>query len=77
MEEVVSPQHYQMANGAQVIDITSQLDFCAGNVVKYVCRAGRKPGAPKLVDLMKAKFYLDKLIELEGGSDVGTNAHCS
>jgi hypothetical protein len=38
------------------------LDWCQGNIVKYVCRYKHKNG---LEDLKKARHYLDKLIELE------------
>lgn len=58
----VSPDHYQFPGGAQVIDITKHLGFLAGNVVKYVARADRKGG---LTDLLKARQYLDWLIEKE------------
>lgn len=37
-------------------------DFCAGNVIKYVGRYRAKNG---LDDLQKARWYLDRLIELQ------------
>ena len=58
-----SPKHYQLRNGFQVIDLTSQLDFCSGNVVKYVARAGNKNGESVLDDLKKAEYYLKRLID--------------
>ena len=58
-----SPNHYQMANGSQVIDITQELMFAEGNVVKYVARAGRKGGESRLDDLFKARYYLSLAIE--------------
>ena len=46
--------------------ITDQkLDFNTGNVIKYLCRAGFKPGVPKIDDLKKAQNYLNYLIEME------------
>lgn len=42
-----------------------RLGFFEGNVVKYVSRAGLKPGQSRLKDLMKAKEYLAELIRLE------------
>lgn len=56
--------HYNVGE-IQPIDLiaSQQLDFCAGNVVKYVCRAQRKGTA--MQDLLKAKQYLDWLIEIE------------
>lgn len=38
------------------------LGFHLGNVVKYLARAGKK--GPYLEDLRKARFYLDRKIEL-------------
>lgn len=35
------------------------LDFCLGNVVKYISRAGRKDNADAVEDLKKAKTYLE------------------
>ncbi len=58
-----NPSHYQLKNGFQVIDLTSQLDFCAGNVVKYVARSGNKTGESTLDDLLKAEYYLKRLID--------------
>ena len=50
------------SNGAEVIDLTENLSFCAGNVVKYVCRAGRKDPDKHIEDLEKARWYLDREI---------------
>jgi len=57
-----SPRHYQLPNGFQVIDLTKNLGFCEGNVVKYVSRAGLKDGESRLDDLKKAQYYLNLLI---------------
>lgn len=59
-DAVNSPQHYQHLPGIEVIDITEHLNFCVGNVVKYVLRADHK-GKP-LEDLRKAAWYLDREI---------------
>jgi len=56
-----SPRHYQFPNGFQVIDLTSQLDFCSGNVVKYVARAGNKTGESTLDDLRKAEILFEEV----------------
>jgi len=58
-------KHYDFPNGVRTIDITQHLDFCSGNVVKYVCRAGKKNGESSLDDLKKAVWYLNQLIERE------------
>jgi len=56
-------KHYDFPNGVRTIDITQHLDFCSGNVVKYVCRAGKKSGESSLDDLKKAVWYLNQLVE--------------
>lgn len=64
-DNVSHPSHYTYgwSNGAEVIDLTEHLSFCAGNVVKYVCRAGRKDPDKYVEDLEKARWYLDREIE--------------
>lgn len=64
-DNVSHPMHYASgwSNGAEVIDLTEHLSFCAGNVVKYVCRAGRKDPDKHIEDLQKARWYLDREIE--------------
>lgn len=42
----------------------NDLDFLQGNVVKYVCRFRGKNGKD---DLLKAKHFIEMLIELEYG----------
>ena len=60
-----SPSHYQRGK-IQVWDFIAdqELDFFAGNVIKYVCRAGHKDQEGELDDLKKAKVYIDKKIAL-------------
>ena len=57
-----NPQHYQLP--IQPIDyiVKNNLDFLEGNVIKYVSRYKQKNG---LEDLLKAKKYLELLIEKE------------
>mgnify|MGYP001773270490 FL=1 len=45
----------------EVIQVTRELNFCLGNVVKYVLRAGKKGAA--IEDLKKARRYIDFEIE--------------
>lgn len=68
-DSVSRPSHYVngWSNGAEVIDLTEHLSFCAGNVVKYVCRAGRKDPDKYVEDLQKARWYLDREIERAEG----------
>lgn len=61
-DPVHAPRHYrQLPGGIEVIDITENLDFCLGNVVKYVLRADHK-GEP-VQDLEKGLWYLTRAIE--------------
>lgn len=64
LDNVSHPPHYAngWSNGAEVIDLTEHLSFCSGNVVKYVCRAGRKDPDKHVEDLEKARWYLDREI---------------
>jgi hypothetical protein len=70
IEEKHDPSHYQKGQ-IQVWDFIAdqKLDYFKGNVVKYVCRAGSKSGESELDDLMKAKVYVEKAIELLALSD--------
>lgn len=40
------------------------LDFCLGNVLKYISRAGKKETEPCVDDLRKALWYLNRKIEI-------------
>ena len=57
-----TPEYYK-ADGFEfdVIDFCKaySLNFCLGNVVKYIVRAGKKDGEDKFTALSKAKNYLD------------------
>ncbi|MDD4455805.1 MAG: DUF3310 domain-containing protein, partial [Candidatus Methanomethylophilaceae archaeon] len=61
------PPHYTQGK-IEVWDfiIDQGLDFLLGNVIKYVCRAGRK--GKRLEDLRKAEAYIRKAIKNEGGN---------
>lgn len=64
------PDHYQMANGMEAIDIigavTNNLSgveaFDLGNAIKYLCRWKEKNG---IQDLEKAVWYIQHLISIE------------
>jgi hypothetical protein len=65
-EKVNHPAHYNSGK-IEVIDAIHDwgLDFCLGNVVKYVARHNHKENS--LEDLKKAKWYLEYFIAgLEG-----------
>ena len=58
-----TPKHYQ--GTIQPIDLINaqNLNFNLGNVVKYVCRAGKKQGENILSDLEKAQNDINYEIE--------------
>ena len=63
MTDQINPSHYRgFSNGAEVIDITERLNFNRGNAIKYIARAGRKPGQASITDLEKARWYIDREI---------------
>jgi hypothetical protein len=57
-KDVTNPDHYKLGD-IEVIQLTEKLGFCEGNIVKYVCRHKAKNGKE---DLLKARWYLDRLI---------------
>ena len=59
MENKINSDHYRKGS-IEVIDFIQdqQLDFCLGNVIKYICRAGHKTKDPTS-DLLKAKDYIE------------------
>lgn len=63
-EQVNHPLHYggkdNPYESIKVIEAWN-LDFCLGNTVKYISRAGKKENA--LEDLKKALWYLQRKIE--------------
>ena len=63
---VEHPIHYGGDKPFEVIKVLEawNLDFHLGNVVKYVYRAGIKDVETEIEDLEKAKWYLQRKIEL-------------
>lgn len=62
------PSHYAegWSNGAEVIDITENLNFNRGNAVKYIARAGRKDAMKTIEDLKKARWYINRELKRLG-----------
>lgn len=60
--DYTNPSHYRRHN-IQAIEITRLMSFCAGNVVKYIWRAGDKDDIVK--DLKKARWYLEDCIHFD------------
>lgn len=54
-----NPAHYNKLTPEPIDVITGwRLDFALGSVIKYVARAGSKPGEARERDLQKASDYL-------------------
>lgn len=63
-DKINHPTHYTShPSGVECIEITQHHNFCIGNVIKYLWRAGLKGENTKLEDLKKARWYLNKEIE--------------
>ena len=67
-DPVNHPSHYT-AYPVEVIRLTAWMNFCRGNAVKYIARAGLKDPAKEIEDLKKAAWYInyeiDRLEELK------------
>ncbi len=65
-DSVNHPAHYtSSASGIECIQVTEHMNFCIGNAVKYLWRAGLKGDAVE--DLKKARWYIEREIQrLEG-----------
>lgn len=62
-DSINHPPHYaEHPSGVECITVTEHMNFCRGNAMKYLWRAGEKPGASELDDLKKARWYLDREI---------------
>lgn len=70
-DPVNHPAHYTShPSGVECIEITKHHDFCIGNAIKYLWRAGLKHEEGKndqdkeIEDLQKALFYIKSKIEM-------------
>jgi hypothetical protein len=59
-----NPSHYQRGR-IQVWDfiVDQQLDFLAGNIIKYICRAGYKNQETEIDDWLKIRAYVNRKIK--------------
>lgn len=64
-----NPSHYKLGK-IEVIEVTEQFDFCTGNALKYLMRAGNKEGESALDDLKKARWYVNRLILNESATNI-------
>ena len=64
-DPVERPAHYTShQSGIECIQITEHMNFCIGNAIKYLFRAGKKDGHEKYIqDLRKAVWYINREIE--------------
>ena len=60
-DPVNHPKHYtEHPSGVECIEITEHMNFCVGNAIKYLWRAGLK--CEQVEDLRKARWYIDREI---------------
>ncbi len=61
------PKHYNQGK-IEVIEFIEDQGmgeaFCLGNAIKYIARAGKKHPGTFIEDLEKARWYLDRIIEV-------------
>lgn len=69
-DKVNHPKHYtQHPSGVECIQVTEHYNFCVGNAIKYLWRAGLKTEAnldskeKQIEDLNKAIWYIRREIE--------------
>ena len=61
-DPVNSPAHYtNHPSGIECIEVTEHMNFCRGNAIKYIWRAGEK--GDEIEDLQKARWYIDREIK--------------
>jgi hypothetical protein len=61
-DPVNHPAHYtQHPSGVECIQITEHMNFCVGNAMKYLWRAGLK--FDDIEDLKKSAWYINREIE--------------
>ena len=67
-DAVNHPSHYTShPSGVECIQVTEHLNFCIGNAIKYLWRAGLKDGNSDIQDLKKAVWYIEREIARLGG----------
>ena len=61
-DPVNNPIHYTThPSGIDCIQISEHFNFCLGNAIKYIWRAGQK--GERLEDLEKARWYIEREIK--------------
>lgn len=62
IDVVNHPPHYT-TKGIECIEVTEQFNFCRGNAIRYIWRAGEKDKTKEIEDLKKAVWYLNREIQ--------------
>lgn len=64
MDNVNNPAHYTShPSGIECIEVTEHYNFCIGNAIKYLWRAGLKlDGMKEVEDCEKAIWYINRHI---------------
>jgi hypothetical protein len=67
-EKINHPNHYQ-SEKMEAIEVIEayNLNFSLGSAVKYILRAGKKPGESSIEDLKKAIWYLEREVKRHSG----------
>ena len=66
-KDYTNPKHYQEhPSGVECIQITEHMNFCLGNAIKYVWRAGLKDSETVEKDLNKSLWYIAREMERLG-----------
>ena len=69
-DAVNHPSHYTShPSNVECIQVTEHLNFCIGNAIKYLWRAGLKDGNSDIQDLKKAVWYIEREIARLGGDN--------
>lgn len=70
-EKIEHPDHYQTEGNLEAIDVIEayDLNFSLGSAVKYLLRAGKKPGESAIEDLSKAIWYIQREIDRQKEGD--------
>lgn len=59
-----NPEHYRRLGEYSALHVVHKwgLSYCLGSALKYIQRAGTKPGASTVEDLKKAVWYIQREI---------------
>jgi hypothetical protein len=64
MDDAINhPAHYTQFGNLECIQVTERFNFCRGNAIKYIWRAGGKDATKEIEDLKKAVWYINREIE--------------